>query len=67
MVLLLTYYVIHSEEGKDSKLYLIHFFKDLSIWREVELWESILIQCIYIEKKATIRMIMVTSSTSNRN
>lgn len=40
MVLMLTYYVIHREEGAqgENKVFLISFFKHLNLWKEIELW-----------------------------
>lgn len=65
MVLLSTYYIKIDENGHESKVYILNFFKNCSFWKDIELWESILIQCIYIEKKATIRMLLITSSSTN--
>jgi hypothetical protein len=49
MILLVTYYVTHTDSnGELSKLYIIHFFKRNTLWKEMEYWESILLECIYL-------------------
>ena len=63
MILLMTYYVNHRGPTQEvSKLYIINFFKKDPLWREIEYWESILIECIYLEKKNTINAIIVGSN-----
>lgn len=49
MILLVTYYVTHTDgNGEASKLYIIHFFKRNTLWKEMEYWDSILLECIYL-------------------
>jgi hypothetical protein len=43
----------------------MQFFKECPMWRDLELWESVLIQCIYIEKSATLKIILATSECKN--
>jgi hypothetical protein len=61
MVLMCTYFFNFDHEGTFVKIYILNFFKKCAFWRDLELWESILIECIYLEKKATIKMILSTS------
>lgn len=49
MVLMMTYYVVHrDQQGDERKIYIVSFFKELKMWKDIELWESILIECIYL-------------------
>ena len=66
MILLMTYYVSHEgEKGHAVKLYIIHFFKKNPLWREMEYWESILLECIYLEKRNTINAMIIGSNGNN--
>lgn len=67
MVLMLTYYISYEHQDKTEKIYILNFFKNRPFWRDLELWESILIECIYLEKKATIKMILTTSVVNNKS
>jgi hypothetical protein len=61
MILLMTYYVSHTrEEGEPEKIYIIHFFKKNPVWKDNEYWESVLLECIYLEKRNTINMMIVS-------
>lgn len=63
MILLMTYYVNHlALNGDTTRLYIIHFFKKNPLWKEIEFWESVLLECIYLEKKNTINAMIVGSS-----
>lgn len=52
------------QEGEEVKVYLIDFFAKNSLWEDQEIWESILIESIYSERKKTIRNLVVNSKIS---
>lgn len=64
LILLLTYYVVMKDD--DRKVYLLEFFRGWELWRDIGLWEGMLVESIFSEKKATIRMLL-TASVSNRD
>lgn len=66
IILLLTYFITVRVDECDYKVYILHFFKKNKFWRDLQLWESMLIESIYTQKKSTIRMLLTTSCVSDK-
>jgi hypothetical protein len=64
---MLTYYVTVKVGDHTARVYIIDFFKRVELFKDMELWESILIESIYSEKKATIQLLISSSCISSRH
>lgn len=40
---MLTYYIVYEDGEKNEKIYIMNLFKNHLFWKDLELWESILI------------------------